>query len=373
MNPPARRSGGAGSRLVPIGPLLALVAITLCLLAPAPAVAQPPVAPSFFGVSGRHIDSRDVTDMEQAGVGTYRTLFHFRWAKRRDDGFYQWRTFDRMVGRMATQGIELLPLLYGTPNWIYDDEATPPIHDRGAATEWVQLLRQLASRYGPGGLYWRLNPLVPYRPIRAWQIWNEPNSPKFWAPTPNPAEYAALLQLSARAIRSIDPGATIVSAGIVADPRGKGAIAGSDYLAELVSIPGAVEAMDKVGYHPYAENAPGVLAEIAAARKALRASGLGGMPIWVTEFGWGANSLLESIFSKSPAGQAAALKRTYAGVLAKRDRLGVERLLWYYWRDQFDPLCIWCRSAGLLERWREPKPSFRTFQRLAAAAARPRP
>jgi hypothetical protein len=345
--------------------------MTFCALtsAPPPAAAQAPAPPpAFFGVSGRHIDQSDVHAMSEAGVGTYRALFHFRWAKRRDDGFYQWRTFDRLVGRMASQGIEVLPLLYGTPNWIYDDEATPPIHDRAAAAEWFQLLRQLVSRYGPDGLFWKLNPLIPYQPITAWQVWNEPNSPKFWAPEPNPVEYAALLELSAQAIRSVDPGAVIVTAGVVANPKGEGAIAGPDYLSGLVSMPRVTQSADKIGYHPYAQNARGVLAEIATARKTLRSAGLGRMPLWVTEFGWGANSLLGTSFSKSEAGQAAALNASYSAVIAKNGRLGVERMLWYYWRDQFDPLCIWCRSAGLLQRWREPRESFKAFQRLALAA-----
>jgi hypothetical protein len=350
-----------------------IVALLLCVLAPASAqaaAAPAPVPAEFFGVSGRSIDDADVTQMREAGVGTYRALFHFRWAKRRRTDHYRWGAFDRLVGRMATAGIELLPLLYGTPRWIYSDEATPPIHDATAATEWVRLLRQLAGRYGPDGLYWKLNPLTPYRPIRAWQIWNEPNSPRFWGPTVSPADYAKLLQISAQAIHAIDPGAAIVTAGVAADPTGDGAIRGPDYLASLARIPGVAHAADKFAYHPYAANAAGVLKEISTARKALRSSGHGRAPLWITEFGWGANSLLDSFLAKTEDGQAAALGRSYSRVLAKNGRLGVERMLWYYWRDQFDPLCIWCRSAGLLQRWREPRPAFETFQRLAFTAAR---
>jgi hypothetical protein len=50
--------------------------------------------------------------------------------------------------------------------------------------------------------------------------------------------------------------------------------------------------------------------------------------------------------------------------LIERDRhwLGIERLLWYNWRDSWDPFCTWCRSAGLLSRHVEPKPAFETFR-----------
>ena len=50
----------------------------------------------------------------------------------RRDGFYDWREFDRLVERTARANIELLPLLYGTPDWIASNQATPPIYDAKA-------------------------------------------------------------------------------------------------------------------------------------------------------------------------------------------------------------------------------------------------
>jgi hypothetical protein len=53
---------------------------------------------------------------------------------------------------------------------------------------------------------------VQGRPIFA----DRQNIPAFHGPRPAPAEYAALLRISAEAIRSVDPGARIISGGIVA-------------------------------------------------------------------------------------------------------------------------------------------------------------
>ena len=47
---------------------------------------------------------------------------------------------------------------------------------------------------------------MPKRPIRTWQIWNEPNF-KYFVAKPNPAEYGKLVKLSSAALEGVDPGA----------------------------------------------------------------------------------------------------------------------------------------------------------------------
>ena len=49
-------------------------------------------------------------------------------------------------------------------------------------------------------------------PIQSWQIWNEPNLAKYFAPQPSVSEYARLLEISQAAIRGQDPQAQIVLA-----------------------------------------------------------------------------------------------------------------------------------------------------------------
>jgi hypothetical protein len=332
--------------------------------ASAGAVAGPAAPKGFFGVSGRNLSERDVAEMREAGVGTFRALFHFRWAKRGSKGFYNWAAYDRMVGRLASSGITLLPLLYGTPRWIHRDEATPPIRDEAARTEWARWLRKLVVRYGPNGMYWRLNPLRPYRPIRAWQIWNEPNDTTYWPPYPDPDEYAALLQVSAAAIRGIDPRATIVAAGVVAKPFSEG-IPGPDYLAALAANPAARKTASRFAYHPYARNVIGVRRHLRRAREALVAGGAPNRPLWVTEVGWGSGGLLRRLLTKDEGGQARALRLTFRMMLRKRERFGIDRALWYYWRDHHDPRCFWCRTAGLLTNEHRPKLSFEAFEAFA--------
>jgi hypothetical protein len=366
----ARPSGrGSVSGVVWSAVALLASAFALLLATPSPAGAADPTTPEqppagFFGVSGRHLDFADLNAMDDAGVGIYRTLFHFSLAKPHQNGIYDWTELDKLVGRTAAHDIQLLPLLFGTPKWISPHAAVPPIYSASARAAWSRLLSQMTNRYGPRGAYWRLHPLAHYHPITAWQIWNEPNSSSFWGSNPNPTQYAQLVALSADAIHRVDPHATIVSAGLVANPEGLHTIPGPEYLAALSSQPAARAAIDKYGYHPYAENAPGVRDALLAAREALAANDPGA-PIWVTEVGWGSDFLLGNILLKTPEGQAQALRSTFSMILRKRKRFGVQRALWYYWRDQPDPFCLWCRSAGLLEPDHSTKPAYAAFRRLA--------
>ena len=328
------------------------------------AQAADPAPPGFFGVSGVHLDAGDLDAMEDANVGVYRSLFHFRLAKPSQHANFDFTEFDKLVGRTAAHDIQLLPLIFGTPKWISSNAAAPPIYTDSARAAWTRLLTQLVKRYGPRGIYWRLHPLTPRRPITTWQIWNEPNSYSFWGSDPSPKGFAKLMALSAFAIRRIDPTATIVSGGITANPEGIGGMPGATFLQRLAALPAARAAIDKYGYHPYAENAAAVRDELVAARRAIAANDPGA-PIWVTEVGWGSDFLLGNILLKTPEGQAQALRSTFSMILAKRQRLGIQRALWYYWRDAGARFCIWCRSAGLLEPDHTPKPAYAVFRALA--------
>ena len=57
-------------------------------------------------------------------------------------------------------------------------------------------------------------------------------------------------------------------------------------------------------------------------------------------------------------------------MLRNRGRFGLERALWYDWRDQYDPTCLWCRTAGLIHNTFERKPAYGAFRALANPARR---
>ena len=118
----------------------------------------------------------------------------------------------------------------------------------------------LVQRYGPGGAFWAAHPELPADPIRSWQIWNEPNTPNFWAPAPDPAAYADLLRTAAAAIRAADPAAEVVTAGLPASDRG---VPLETFLDGMYDA-GAGGSFDTLAVHPYASDAAARCASCAA-------------------------------------------------------------------------------------------------------------
>ena len=96
---------------------------------------------------------------------------------------------------------------------------TPAGQDRRRQrTAWTQLRqaggRPLRARTAASGPTTRP---CRKRPIRTWQIWNEPNF-KYFVARPNPAEYGKLVKLSYAAIKGVDPGAKLILGGLFARP-----------------------------------------------------------------------------------------------------------------------------------------------------------
>ena len=87
-----------------------------------------------------------------------------------------------------------------------------------ARTGWAAFMTAAVARYGPSGSFWSEHPGIPQRPIRSWQIWNEPNF-KYFIARPNPAEYGKLVKISYTALKAADPGAQVVLAGLFARPE----------------------------------------------------------------------------------------------------------------------------------------------------------
>lgn len=342
--------------------IAAALLLLLCLAAPASG--EPSAPPGFFGVNGSVTVPGDFPRMAGADVGVYRAIFPFRAVKTKPGQPYDWRRLDALVADTASNGIDLLPVLYGTPPWISEERSATPLRG-AAAAEWHDLLVAMTRRYGRGGTFWLLNPLLIARPIRVWQVWNEPNSITWWAPRPRPREYGTLLRRSAAAIHSVDPLARILTAGIVANPTNDHAIPGTRFLHRLFTSPRMAGAVDAIGYHPYAPSVRGVGKQLAAARVAVRGTVGASLPIWMTELGWGTKGPREHPLIKSRRGQSRALAQTFELLLRRRQRLGIERALWFHWRDAPNDLCLWCESSGLLDRRSHAKPLLGVFKRIA--------
>lgn len=347
---------------------LALLAVLLVALsAPARSDAQyGPGPPGFFGVNASGFEPGDFDLMAASNIGVTRNVFPFQVLKHGKRKPFSWGYSDPIVRATAQAGIDLVPMVYGSPPWV-SEKLNHTVLKGESKRAWDDLLVALVDRYGPEGSFWSApeNEYVPYRPIRIWQIWNEPNSITWWGPKPNPREYGKVLVRSAKILHAEDPGSQVMSAGVVARPTNKHAIPGKKYLSKLLQSRAVVEATDIIAYHPFAESVNGVRKQLKVARKAINRRGAADIPIWITEIGWGSKGPKNQSLVKSPAAQDRTLRDVMMMAIDEQGPLNLGRLLWYQWRDTPSDLCKWCETSGLLNIHSKPKQLLATFASIA--------
>jgi hypothetical protein len=348
---------------------VARFALAVLLLAAAPAAAsaaesQPP--PGFFGVVPEtDLGPADFSRMEGT-VGTLRIAVNW-FEVETAPKTYDFARLDAEFGAAAEHGLQLLPVVYGTPSWLAADPARPPLASARARRAWGSFLRTLVARYGPGGtLWWGRRQQAP---VHRWQIWNEPNFRLFWRPHPAPRLYARLLSLSAHVLREAEPGVRIVAAGVA--PVGAGPPPWA-FLKRLYRFPGVRRSIDVVALHPYASTVPLVAAQVRAVRTILARAGAARTPLLISELGvasWGA---VPSAFVRGESGQARFLSEAFESLLAHRRSWRLVGVDWFTWRDvdRLDRHCSFCQGAGLLDDEGHPKPAWSAFRR-AVEATRP--
>lgn len=339
---------------------VAALAVLAALAAPAIAGAAP--SRPFFGVVAQ--DSPTAADLERMRdvVGTLRTPAYWFQLEPRT-GEYQLGALDEVVGAAARRGLRVLPFVYGSPAWLRADPARPPHTTARGRAAWARLMRVLVGRYGPGGAFWQGR--AARLPIRRWQIWNEPNFVLFWRPRPSVAGYVRLLRVAARAIRSEDPGARVVAAGVAPVTQGMAPVG---FLKRMYRR-GARAAFDVAALHPYATRVRYVATYVRRARRAMARAGDGAKPLRITELGVASDGLRRSPYDKGPEGQAVYLFDAYRTLLDRRVRWQIDGVDWFSLRDTAgdDRYCVFCQHSGLFDAAGSPKPAWRALRAVSAS------
>jgi hypothetical protein len=187
--------------------------------------------------------------------------------------------------------------------------------------------------------------------IQAYAIGNEVNLSREWGGGhPDPVLYTRLLAIAYARIKTGDPSAIVVSAGL-APTGGNGPDQVDDLAyARAMFAAGAANAFDAFGFHPYgyayppeqdpnAPNVNGLAFRRAEEHRALmEQAGAGSKQMWATEFGWLINPLEEGVNCTWPdmdwqrvslAQQADFVKRAFDYAQANWPWMGV-MFLWNY-------------------------------------------
>jgi hypothetical protein len=320
-----------------------LLALTLIALVGAASADARAVPKRFFGVTvngpldqpGFDLDA-EARRMRAAGVEAWRMEVAWDLVEPAP-GQYEWAGSDRRVAAAARVGIDVTALVVRSPMWASGsaDAFMPP----RAPRDYAAFLRALIARYGPRGEFWRLNPSLPRRPVRNWQIWNEPNLPLYFARQPFAKPYARLLRASYRAVKAADSGATVVLAGF------------ANYswrdLAKAYTA-GIRRFFDVAAIHPFSGTPRNSLKVARLNRRTMDRAGDGHKPMWISEVTWSSglgqtNNGTPRTWETTEAGQAAKLREGYRLFIRHRRKLRLARIYWYTWasteqgsRNSFD-------------------------------------
>src|SRR3954468_7244127 len=200
--------------------LVALVAVMALSVLTGSAVASG--SRSFFGVvQGQPFTSRDYAQLGKAGTGTVRFGLIWTAVQPTPTGGYRWNAYDAKIGNLAAHGVRSFPTMSGSPAWVSQRQKNPPLGSKSDRQAWRAFLSAAVNRYGRGGTYWKTTYHVQHpgkraHPITEWQIWNEPNLPKFFPKKHASRNYARLVKLSDNPIHHADRKAELVLAGMPA-------------------------------------------------------------------------------------------------------------------------------------------------------------
>jgi hypothetical protein len=341
------------------------LAVLLCLAAAAPATAAVPRDWLGVAVDGPVIEAgpdyaSEWALMAGSGVSTVRVAFYWTQGQRLGPGAVDFAAYDGAVLAAAREGIGVLPVVFATPAWARidpDDAASPP---RDPA-DYASLLTALVGRYGPHGSLWAEHPEIAPRPIRAWQIWNEPNLRGFWSRQPFAARYVALMKAARSALRAADPGSRTILGGL---PNGWAAL-------RQIYKAGGRAYFDAAAIHPYTKRPARVPDFLREARRVMRRYGDRRKPLWVTEISWPAakGRARDPIgIATTDRGQARRLALGVTALARARKELRIARVYWYTWLSAESDQTVFAWSG--LRRLRSDgsvisAPALKAFRRAA--------
>jgi hypothetical protein len=332
--------------------------VMLALWSAGPVAASPSVQ---FGVQddawllhgpGR-LDAR-IAELERLGVDIVRVTLRWdeiAWRKPADprdhlDPTYEWGDADRVLRGLRRHDIAALVTLVGTPSWANGDQSFNWAPDD--ARSFGNFAYAAAHRYS-----W----------VRYWTIWNEPNQPRWLAPTSARIYVTRLLNPAYAQIHAVIPGARV--GGGMTSPRANRGVSPVAWIREMGSL-GA--RLDAYAHHPYpsqpklespwqggCEHCSTLsMAQLERLLEEVRRS-FGPTRVWLTEYGYQTDPP-DAILGVSPDLQA-----RYVASAARRVYLApyVDMLIHFLVRDDAET-DGW--QSGLISDDGNRKPSYTAFR-----------
>jgi len=243
-------TGQSCASISPVGPSATLIAgpTGLPSLPPATTPADPPVVKQLFDSPAYgmqifpwwriEVSDRDMGLVKDAGFGWIKVNFGWRDIEGAGKGHLDWTVPDRIVEQAQQYGLKMVVRVDHQPVWASTAQNGPPANYK----DYGDLLEAMARRYRGR--------------IHAYEIWNEPNLAREWGGQPDPVEYVELLKIAYQRIKTADPEAIVISAGLSPTTRWDDmAIPDTVFLQQMYDA-GAALYFDVLGVHGAGYKAP---------------------------------------------------------------------------------------------------------------------
>ena len=370
----SRRSTGVG-KLYPVQ-LLACVVLTsigLCF------ASVPSASALTYGImSGGEAwqEESQWNAMQKSGASSYRLMVN-------NIGGWQ-EKYDKAFRLAAERGITILPYLY---NFFGGSQEKPEQYPYSEATgpggsPWETWVYTVIHRYGANGEFWNANPGVPYKPVPAWEVWNEPN---FKENNPGgksvqPEKYGEFLKRTSAAIQAAQKertpgvGVPVLHGGLIST----GHMSVGEFLNKVKNVSEVGFAFNGLSLHPYSwrSGLSGVQTHVNNARAELSAKFSTTKSLWITELGWNiSNEPGETQNWVSVQDQAKYLSQSFDWLEEKEAEkdLNIKTIIYFFYKDTPGGPLKWANYAGLRGSDGSFRPAWYAFQEQTKATAWPIP
>ena len=309
------------------------------------------VLPAGVGVN-IHFTRGHEKDLDLIAAAGFKFIrMDFSWGgTERAKGVYNWADYDELTANLKKRGLRAYYIL-DYSNGLYEDTVVSinPVSGREqrdtASPSKPESIAAFARWAAAAAAHFKGRQIV-------WEIWNEPNI-SFWKPKPNVTNYSALVLATCKAVRAVDPQATILAPGSSEVPW--------EFIEHLFKD-GALEHIDGVSVHPYRSYSKGPETALTDYRR-LRAlieryapPARRNLPIISGEWGYATHAkggvALDS--------QAAFLARQQLANLYA----GVPLSIWYDWKNDGPDASEREHNFGTVTLDLKPKPSYLAAQTL---------
>ena len=232
----------------------------------------------------------------------------FPWARiEAKQGEWDFTYTDELCDKADEAGVQILAILcYDTP-WIHDAPNPPRYVPPEKLDEWLHYVEQTVRRYK--------------NRVGAFEIWNEPNFPRFWQGKNQ--DFFALTKATVERIHSIDSSVKVVVGGLMFHP-----ILGAYGYLENLFKSGALNQADALSIHPYGLTPESTARRLTAAKRIMKKYQFQG-ELWVTEIGFPTGGAYPHAIAPALAGNYALKTMTFYG------EQGADAVFWYALSDSF--------------------------------------